>query len=522
MQIHLYYNGNIHTSFYDGRADWLLCAAGKILASGFKNNRPDFFTISTDLNGKTVLPAFTDAHTHFTASALNLNRIQLDHATSLAESLKIIKQHKQKMEPGEWIRGGGYNKNVWTDAAPHKKFLDALFPDEPVALESKVYHSLWVNSRALEEAGIHHDTPDPEGGKIGRDADGSLNGLLYEKALNLIYDKITLPSDEKITAAVRERTRQFLAFGITTVHTMEGIGEFKALQKMQLQDDLKIRVHFYIPKDEAAPLIGSGIQSGFGSDRLSIAGVKFFTDGSLGSQTAHMLQPYENSKSSGIAPISEAQLKKEILFFNRNGLSAAVHAIGDAALNKTVRVFEMVQQETGNFMIHNRIEHAQLVPSDLISRIARLNITASVQPAHIADDVKTAEKYWGTRCAQAYPFRQLVDAGINLAFGSDTPVADIDPFKGIYSALERKYHFSPNEQSWYPQQAVTLQEALKAYTIGAARSVGREVVTGSLEPGKAADFIVLDRDIFSIPVEEIRTVRILKTVLGGKPVFEAG
>ncbi len=521
MQIHLYFNGKIHTSISGERADWLLCAAGKIIASGAKDNRPDFFTASTNLNGKTVLPAFTDAHTHFTLSALHLTRINLDDAASLAEALAIIKQHKQKAEPNEWVRGGGFNKNIWPDGVPHKRHLDALFPDTPVALESKDYHSLWVNSRALKMAGIHRHTTDPEGGKIGRDGDGALNGLLYENALNLVYDKILLPANERIAAAVRERTRQFLAFGITTVHTMEGIAEFKALQKIQQQDALKMRVHFYIPKDEAAPLIDSGIQSGFGLDKLSIAGVKFFTDGSLGSQTAHMLQPYENSQSTGIAHISEAQLKEEVLFFNQHGLSAAVHAIGDAAVLKTVNVFEAVQNKVKNPLIRNRIEHAQLVPADQIERIARLNITASMQPVHIADDVKTADKYWGERCTQAYPFRQLADAGINLTFGSDTPVAGIDPFKGLYSALERKYHLDSNEKSWYPRQTVTLHEALTAYTMGAVRAVGRETIAGSLEPGKVADFIVLDRDIFSIPSEELPSVKIDKTIVGGKVVFNA-
>ena len=521
MQMHLYYNGNIHTSAYGQKVDWLLCAAGKILASGHRNNRPDFFTASTDLHRKTVLPAFTDAHTHFTASALNLNRIQLNETASMKEALFIIKQYKEKRVSGEWIRGGGYNKNIWPDGTPHKKYLDAIFPDEPVALESKDYHSLWVNSKALEAAGMHRGMPDPQGGKIGRDADGSLSGILYEKALNLLYDKIALPSDERIAAAVKRRTGQFLAFGITSVHSMEGLGEFRAIQKMRQQDDLKIRVHFYIPKDEAAPLTGAGIQSGFGSDMLRIAGVKFFTDGSLGSQTAHMLLSYENSEGNGIAHISEAQLKEEVLLFNRQGLSAAIHAIGDAAVIKTVNVFEAAQNETGNPLIRNRIEHAQLVPAEQIERIARLNITASMQPVHIADDVYTAEKYWGERCAQAYPFRQFADAGVNLAFGSDTPVADIDPFKGLYSALERKYHFDPDKKSWYPQQALTLPEALNAYTAGAARATGREEVTGTLEPGKTADFIVFDRDIFSVPVEELLAAKVLKTVLGGKLVFEA-
>ena len=521
MQMHLYYNGNIHCSAFGGTVDWLLCGAGKILDCGIKNNRPDYVTNTTDLNQKTVLPAFTDAHTHFIASALHLQRIRLDNAASLREALDRIRQYKLKTDSGNWIRGGGYNKNIWPDGAPHKKYLDAIFPDDPVALESKDYHSLWVNSRALEAAGIQRNTPDPPGGKIGRERDGSLNGILYEKALNLVYDKITLPSDENIAAAVRERTRQFYAVGITTVHTMEGMGAFKALQKIHLRKDMNFRVHFYIPKEEAFPLIDAGIQSGFGSGWLSIAGVKFFTDGSLGSQTAHLLQPYENSESSGISHISEGQLKEEIRRFNHHGLSAAVHAIGDAALVKTLNVFEALREESGKAFIPNRVEHAQLVPKAQIERFARLKITASVQPVHIADDVYTAEKYWGARCAQAYPFRQFADAGINLAFGSDTPVADINPFKGLFLALERKYHLNPNEKSWYPRQAITLREALNAYTVGAARAVGREKQTGSLEPGKTADFIVLDRAIFSVPVQELPETRILKTVLGGETVYES-
>jgi len=283
---------------------------------------------------------------------------------------------------------------------------------------------------------------------------------------------------------------------------------------------LNLKVHFFIPKNEARALVNAGIQSGFGSERLSIAGVKFFTDGSLGSQTAHLLEPYSGSSNLGVPHISSQDLDREISYFNQNGLSAAVHAIGDAAVIKTLNAFEFAQTQNPQVRPHNRMEHAQLVPENQIKRFKELDITASMQPVHIADDVLLAQKLWGQRCDRAYPINDFYNTGVNLAFGSDTPVASFNPFYGIYSALERKYALDPKQEKWEPKQSIELIEALRAYTIGPAKSIDQYGNSGTLEIGKAADFTVLDRDIFNLPVETLLDVRVLKTIVAGRQVYQ--
>lgn len=520
--MHLFFNGKIHAFSDAVVVDWLLCAGGKIISSGKKSNRPQLpdFAGQTDLEGKTVLPAFTDAHTHFVATALGLQRIQLDQARSLEDAVHILKKESARFKPGEWVRGGGFNKNLWQDGQPHQSILDAIFPYNPVALESKDFHAMWLNSKGMKKAGIHLDMADPRGGRIERDLKGNPTGILYEKALDQVYKNIALPEQKSIAQSVKKISRQFLSLGITSVHTMEGLAEFKALQLMDQAEILDLRVTFFIPKDEAKALVSAGILSGFGSDMLRIAGVKIFTDGSLGSQTAHMLEPYNGTANTGIPHISAEDLKKEVSYFNQNGLSATVHAIGDAAVIKTLDAFAFAQEQISNTLIFNRMEHAQLVPTAQIERFKELNITASMQPVHIADDMQLAEQLWGSRCMQAYPIYDLQQSGVNLAFGSDMPVAAFNPFHGIYSAMERKYALDPAREKWVPEQAIDLTNALKAYTIGPAKSINQDKKTGTLQAGKAADFIVIDRDIFKLPPEELLQTRVLQTALNGHLVYQ--
>ena len=520
--MHYFYNGNIHTLARPSRADWLLTAGGIILALGNREDRPASFPVpvrSVNLNQQTVLPAFTDAHTHFVATARLLNRIRLDDASSLNQAVEWLSRAKDKTQTLPWVRGGGFNKNNWRDGQPHRRILDRIFGSKPVAIESKDFHTLWVNSAALAVAGIDENTKDPAGGKIGRDADGTPNGLLYERALSLIYDHIPEESAEETMQAVEALQDAMLANGITCVHSMEGLDAFKILQQMEGQQRLKMRVRLYVPESEADVLVTAGLQSGFGSDLLKIAGVKFFTDGALGSQTAYMLKPYENSQQTGVPHMSLQTLQERVAFFNAHGLSTAVHAIGDAAVVMALDAFEYARRHSAK-KIFNRMEHAQLVPVNQIKRFADLNVAASVQPVHIADDVRTAEAHWGTRCARAYPLRDFQQAGVPLAFGSDTPVADYNPFKGIFSAVERKYQCDPAEAGWYSQQALSLEQSLKAYTGGAAAAIGEETVSGTLKAGKRADFVALNRDILTLPAEALLQTKVEMTVKRGRIVYQ--
>lgn len=516
----LYYNGQIHSSGTSAPADWILCSGGRVLARGNKNNRPttDFLAnlISIDLNKHCLLPAFSDAHTHLFATAKLETQVNLHGAASLSVALQRLSAARNRFAKGEWVLGGGYNRNVWKDGKPSRQQLDDIFPNNPVALISKDFHCLWVNSVALRLVGITNTGPHVSGGFIERLKDGTPTGLVYEQAMELINNKITFPEIEHMESALRNTSRRFLAAGISAVHSMEGLQELDMLQQINARHPMPLRVHFYVPIPQAERLIASGIRSGFGSERLSIAGVKIFTDGSLGSQTAYMAEPYEGSDSYGVSHISPEELTHEIARYNRAGLATAVHAIGDRALRNTVDAFAQVAGQGVGKGLPNRIEHAQLIPAEMVAEIKRLQLTVSAQPIHIADDVYVAEKYWGARCSRAYPFRDLLDNGVNLAFGSDTPVADFNPFKGIYCALERKYRLKPDEPVWHPSQVIALDEAIRAYTVGAARALGRSETRPALEVGSPADFIILDRNIYKVDVAEIPDVQVLATVVDGK------
>jgi len=519
MSFILYYNAKIYSLKKDKIYNWLLSANGKIVALGTKGLEPEA-PVKINLNSQTVIPAFTDAHTHFVMTALYAGRVWLNKADSLNQALKILQGVKPPSGRKVWLFGGGYDKNIWPDGQPHKKYLDVLFPQTPVLIESKDCHAIWVNSVALKLAGINAKTPDPAGGKIGRDASGQPDGLLYEKAQQRVRDIAGQPREAEMVDAVEQAFGRFHSLGITGVHSMEGMGEFRVLQQLWGKGKLHLRFSVYLPQQEAEHLIQAGLQSGFGDEWLRFAGVKFFADGSLGSQTAEMQQPYEGSNNLGLAHFSAEEMKERIALAQNNRLAVAVHAIGDRAVIKVLNALEQTDRNKAAPLLPNRIEHAQLVPPKQIARFRRLGIIASVQPVHIADDVQIAEHYWGKRTAYAYPLRSLLNQKIVLAFGSDTPVAHFDPIQGIYSAVQRKYQFKSTEAVWHPEQAITVAEAVRAYTYGAAVASGEPALKGTLESGKLADFIVLNRDIFTTPLEELLQVKVIRTVLNGQSVFE--
>lgn len=524
MQIKLFYNAVIYSIDSQKVFDWILVFGDKIAALGYKNDRPVFpgsLIEKIDLGGKTMLPSFTDAHTHFASTALYEGQISLHKAESLEDVINMLAGYTNKFSPGDWITGGGYDRNLWKDGRPHKKYLDKIFPANPVALDSKDGHALWVNTEALKRAGIDSKSLNPSGGRIERDQTGRLTGVLYESAIGLVKNANDMAMHDQLNTYIENLYTRFHRLGITSVHTMESWKDLNAFQSMHRSGRLKMRINMYLPQEDMEKLITAGIRSGFGNEWIRIGGVKFFVDGSLGSQTAEMTRPYENTDNYyGIEVMSEKDLTERIQLASKNGLVCAVHAIGDRAVNKTLNAFEACCSWQEKFRLINRIEHAQLIlPADIL-RMAKQKIIASMQPIHIADDVKISELHWGARSQYAYPMRELADEGVVLAFGSDVPAADPDPFKGIYSAVLRKYRVDKRAKSWYPQRAVSLREAVFAYTAGGAGASDELQIKGTLAPGKLADFIVLSKDLFKIPVDEILDVRIEKTVLGGDVVFD--
>ncbi len=504
----LLYNGKIYR---DGKFfSALYCmnehiiSAGELKEIAFLIKKED---IKIDLKGKLVLPGFTDCHTHFTEYAINKYnkyRIEIDDNNSFHEVLERVRKKSSEIPSGGWITGWGWNKNKWSSGEiPHKDYLDKCTERNPVALDSKDGHCLWCNSAALKMASMETCS----------------NGLLYENEINKVKKYIKKPSLEQYKESVKEAIKEAHRAGLTGIHICEGPFEFNVYQELYRDGLLPFRVTWHFPVDLLDNMIALRIASGFGSDYLKIGCVKIFTDGSLGSRTASMFEPYEGMSHCGTQIMTEEELVNIINKANTNGISCAVHAIGDRANHIVLNAFEKSIKQihcTGHH-IRNRIEHAQLLKPEDIPRFAEHNIIASVQPVHIINDIPLAEKYWGQRSRYAYPFSSLLKKNTHLIFGSDVPVEKFNSFSNIYAATNRKYLNKREEKSWHIEECINIEEAIKAYTSEPAMASGDEK-KGSLSPGKLADLIVLDRDIFTC--KDILNTSVHMTVVAGNIVYE--
>ncbi len=473
-----------------------------------------------DAQGRAVIPGLIDAHIHFLAYSRSLSKVNLDGVRSKEEALRIVAERAGESEPGRWVVGGGWNNNLWSPPSyPTRRDLDRAAPHNPVYLDRKDLHSCWVNSLALERAGIKRDTPDPPGAAIGRDEAGEPSGMLYESATMLVRRAISETPEDALTA-MRRGFEVLAGMGIVGFHNPEGPEAFEAFQRLDAAGALKMRVVMLLALYRLDEAIRMGLRTGFGSERLRTGPVKIFSDGSLGSMTAQMLTPYESYPGNyGIATIPQEELENAISRAAEAGIPAAVHAIGDAANRRVLDAFEKVDRLPG---LPRRIEHAQLLHPDDIPRFARLGVVASMQPLHAVSDMQTADRLWGDRARYSYAWRSLLDAGALLAFGSDAPVETPDPFAGIHAAVTRQNADGLPEGGWYPEERLTVEEAVRAYTDGAVRSAPYlPHVTGTLTPGSAADLLILDRDIFAIDPSEIKDARPSMTMIGGEVIFEA-
>jgi len=474
-----------------------------------------------DLRGATLLPGFVDCHTHIGSFGLRLSLVDLDGVTSLEEACEMVRRAAQALPRGRWVRGGGFNKNLWPGRCfPTRSDLDRVAPDNPVALSSKDGHTLWLNSEGLRLAGVNRDTADPPGGEIERNASGEPTGILKETATELGYKVVDQPSPEEYAGCLERAAAEAAARGLVGVHDMEGRESFKALQALRAAGRLGLRVWIYLPEEFLGHLEAVGLQCGFGDPYLRVAGVKAFLDGALGSQTADMLAPYEGSGGRGLATMTAEAFSALVGRAAAARLPVAVHAIGDRANRKAIDAFEEHLEVSRAGGLRHRIEHVQLLDPADVPRLGRLGLVASMQPTHAPSDRDMAEAYWGARCATGYAWRSVAAGGAVLAFGSDVPVENLDPLRGIYAAVTRRNPADPDRAPWYPEEAVSPLEAVRAYTAGAAWAVGAERERGTLEPGKAADLVVLADDILSPggdPGVILRT-RVEATVVGGRLV----
>jgi hypothetical protein len=481
-----------------------------------------------DLGGRTVLPGIVDSHIHLAAYGIALRRVDLSEAGSLREAVSAVGAAAARERPERWILGRGWDKNVWPeDRFPSAADLDPVSPANPVALSSKDGHLLWVNGRALRLAGVTPQTPDPPGGEIARDDRGVPTGILKEESAKALVGNVIPPADiQTVERGIREGTARLHRMGITGVHSFvgtesyEGDRVFGVLQQLAARGNLSLRVCATLPLgvlDAAA----SGLRTGSGTEWLRVGPVKVFADGTLGSQTASMLEPFDGlPANTGIAIHGREELAAIVRQAVAAGWWCAIHAIGDRANRWVLDAYEANADATRRLGARHRIEHVQLLHPDDLPRLARLGVTASMQPIHATSDRDIADRYWGRRSRTAYAWRSLLRVGTILAFGSDAPVETPDPWQGIYAAVTRR-GAAEHRTAWYPEEALTIEEAVRSYTVGAAWASGEEQLKGTLSYGRLADFIVLDRDVMSEPPEALLEVKVLATFVGGRPVFVA-
>ena len=510
-----------------------------------------------DLEGRRVLPGLTDSHFHYYDWALGLRRLPLAAATSLADVRARVAERVGETPPDHWILGQGWNETRWPDPCiPTRVDLDDVSPEHPVILWRSDLHLAVVNSRALQKAGITGDTPDPpegaaslsftgegaasgeapslpdiSGGVIDRDESGRPTGVLRELAINLVTDVIPPPTEEETVDAMRDGFAILHRLGLTGVHDYRIMGgadgppAFRALQRLHSAGEVRLRVWMHIPGERLDEAVALGLRTGFGDDYVRVGHVKLFADGGQGARTAWMLEPYKDVGHCGMPLTPMDEIADAVRQADRAGLAVAIHAIGDRANRELVAVFEQVlgaerTSPTAPPAAPHRIEHVQNVRPEDVARLARLDVVASVQPIHVTDDMPMTEKSVGERACFSYPFRDMWDAGVTLALGSDCPVADPNPLWGIHAAVTRQQRDGAPPGGWYPQQRLTVAEAVWGFSMGAALVAGREDELGSIAPGKLADLIVLDRDIFAIDPMEISQTQVVMTVFDGRVVYD--
>ncbi|GAB4426220.1 MAG: amidohydrolase [Anaerolineae bacterium] len=525
------HNAKIYT--VDPTRPWagaVACTGGTITAVG---DSADILplagpkTVVIDAGGKLVLPGLTDSHVHFLQYAIRRHQVSLFGLADISEALARVRQAADHHPAGLWLQGWGWNEHHW-DTPPTAALLDTVAPDVPVALARMDMHTWWVNSAALKLAGITRHTPDPPEARIERDSDGNPTGLLREwNAIALVERHIGRPDNATLRQWLAEAITSVHRLGLTAIHDQrverEGRQSLRLLQSLRRDGQLKLRVHANIAADflpEAATL---GLQPGFGDDLLWLGHVKAFADGTMGSQTAWMLAPFEGSaENTGIVVTPMAELGDLADRAAQAGFSLSVHAIGDRAVREVAAVLSEFPPNAEAGQLPHRIEHVQIIHPDDLATLARHNIYASVQPVHLHTDWPTADKVWGERARYAYAFASLLAQGTPLALGSDAPVAPINPMLSIHAALTRQDERNQPANGWHPAERIGLPEIIHGFTLAPARLAGKAARQGSVTMGKWADLVILNQNLFEIDPAEVKDVTVDATVFNGELVYRAG
>lgn len=520
-------NANAYTlSAQSPRATAIAITGERIVAVSDDNLRAlaSAQTPIDDLHGAMLLPGLTDAHIHWQGTASALREIHLRDIPTKEAALRQVAEAVQRARPGDWLIGRGWSQSMWPGGNfPTAADLDAVTPHNPVYLSARSGHAAWVNSLALRLAGVTDSLGDPDGGSIQRDIAGHATGILFEAPAMMLAASLIPPHNIIELAALMEQA-QALAWqaGLTGIHDFDDPDAFEAMQYLHEQGKLGLRVVKNINKPYIDHAIALRLRWGYGDDWLRLGGLKIFADGALGLRTALMIDPYESEPDNrGIVVTDKEEIYEKVSAASRAGFPSTIHAIGDRAVHDVLDVYEMVRREEAAQGIRpaerrHRIEHVQLIhPSDS-HRLAELDVIASMQPIHATSDYPMADRYWGARSRWSYNARLQLDAGTRVAFGSDSPVEPFEPLKGIYAAVtRRRADGSPGPEGWYPELRLTVDEAIRGYTQGPAYAAGMENRLGQIAPGYLADLVAFDRDLYTIPPDELLIAQVVGTMIGG-------
>jgi predicted amidohydrolase YtcJ len=503
---------------------------GRILAVGSSAEMKRWTGKSTkvvDLKKRRMLPGFIDNHTHFMSGGFQLQSVDLRTAKDEKAFARIINE-RAMARPGRWITGGDWDHDLWKSGnLPSKEMIDSVTKNTPVFVNRYDGHMALANSVVLKLAGITKETPDPPGGTIVRDPKtGEPTGLLKDEAMSPIWGLIPSPSDEEMLNAARIALAEARRFGVTSIQDMaysNGERDIKTYAALERSGELTSRMNCVAFISNWKHLSLSGIEMPFGNEMISLGSLKAFVDGSLGSSTALFFEKFLNENTYGLPMdvVTDGRLEQWATSADSARLQLRVHAIGDSANSLMLDMFERIIQNNPHWDRRFRVEHAQHIHPKDFQRFTRLGVIASVQPYHAIDDGRWAVSRIGhERCRTTYPFRSFLDSGVKLTFGSDWTVGPLNPLLGIYAAVTRRTIDGANPNGWYPEQKITVKEAIECYTINNAYAAFEEEMKGSITPGKLADFTLLSDDILTIDPVKIETVKVVLTVLGGNIVFE--
>ena len=508
----------------------LLVDQGKVVATG---DRAELAKRAGDAkvldgHGKTLLPGLIDAHGHVLELGYARNNVDLVGTQSLDEALAKVKAYAVAHPDAKWIVGSGWNQEIWKlGRFPTAKELDAAIADRPVWLSRVDGHAGWANTAAIKLAGITKATQDPHGGRIERDVDGNPTGVFVDGASNLINAVVPAPTAQQKVAAMDTALAEMASVGLTGVSDAGiDLANYKLYRQYADEHKLTARIYAMIhgTGDDFDEISRDGPLIGYGNDFLTVRAVKLFADGALGSRGAAMLKPYaDDAHNSGLLFLKPDELTAMIGKALGKGYQVGIHAIGDGANREVLDSYAAAYKtHPAGIVLRNRVEHAQILSLQDIPRFVPLQLIASMQPTHATSDMNMAEDRIGhERIKGAYAWQHFLKQGTIVAAGSDFPVESPNPFYGLYSAVTREDHNGQPPGGWYPDQNMTPAEALRAFTLDAAYAEHAEKTLGTLEPGKWADFILIDHDVFKDPASKIWDTKVLQTWVGGKPVYTA-